>query len=73
MCKNFVCGKRTGVKLCVGHLACHVKVGYVCVQGITADDKRSSEYFYLYRHGGLGKEQLAKLRKSLKVILKTRP
>ena len=46
---------------------------YQELTGITADDKRSSEYFYLYRHGGLGKDQLAKLRKSLKNILKTKP
>ena len=45
---------------------------YQELTGITSDDKRSSEYFYLYRHGGLGKDQLAKLRKSLKAILKTK-
>ncbi|MBR5020218.1 MAG: HD domain-containing protein [Oscillospiraceae bacterium] len=45
---------------------------YQELTGITKDDTRSSEYFYLYRHGGLGKDQLAKLRKSLKAILKTR-
>ena len=42
---------------------------YEELTGITADDKRSRAYFYLYRHGGLGHRQLAKLRKSLKAIL----
>ena len=38
--------------------------------GITAENMRSREYFYLYRHGGLGYQQLAKLRRSLKAFLK---
>ena len=38
--------------------------------GITAENMRSREYFYLYRHGGLGYQQLAKLRKSMKAFLK---
>lgn len=37
--------------------------------GITAADKRSKDYFYIMRHGGLGHVQLAELRKKLAEVL----
>ena len=42
---------------------------YADLTGITAADKRSRDYFYLYRHGGLGYRQLDKLRRSLARVL----
>ena len=43
---------------------------YDALTGVSVNDKRSSGYFYLYRHHILGHKQLAKLRKSLSGTLR---
>ena len=45
---------------------------YAELTGITKDDKRLKNYFYLYRHGGLGHRQLARLRDRVAVMIQAR-
>ena len=44
---------------------------YDALSGVTAADKRSGSYFYIYRHSKFGHKQLEKLRKKLAPALKT--
>lgn len=43
---------------------------YADLTGITKSARRSANYFYLYRHGGLGCQQLGKLCRALAPVIK---